>query len=289
MERHAGLFAAAVLFYVISLVEVAPDFVSPTVGLSAKACSGRTGVEHRFQGSRQTSQAWAFGLKSTSVLLTIAACAASRRTRCGTTTRSRIGMRAEVEMGSPADLFMQVLRDAAAKKGESVPVTKDVMKARKALKDNDFCMELDEYVGSVGGDEYARAEKAIELMSNLESTVFPKFMLFLSKKNRWGLLETVMDHYMRALYKTESIAPVNVVTANPLNDTEKESLKERMKAVAGASDVKMVIKVDPALVAGFKVEWDFLDPDNMLNAQQSIDMTMASHIKTAALRKGVVG
>lgn len=227
-------------------------------------------------------------MKSTSVLLTIAACAASRRTRCGTTSRSRIGMRA-IEMGSPADLFMQVLRDAAAKKGESVPVTKDVMKARKALRNEDFLMELEEYVGSVAGDEYVRAEKAIEMMTNLESTVFPKFMLFLAKKNRSGLLETMMDHYIRTLYKTESIAPVNVVTANSLTDAEKESLKERMKVVAGASDIKMVIKVDPALVAGFKVEWDFLDPDNMLNAQQSIDMTMASHIKTSALRKGVTG
>lgn len=182
---------------------------------------------------------------------------------------------------------MQVLRDGAAKKGETVPVTKDVMTARKCLSNQDYGMALSEFEGAESNSEYDTAAEAVRLMGDLESTVFPQFVKFLAKKNRLQLLEPMMDHYVSTLYKTESIAPVIVSSAAPLADSERKSLKEKLTSLTGASSIKLIEKVDTQLVAGFKIEWDFLDPDRLITPQMEIDLSMKSHISNSGVKRGV--
>jgi len=45
---------------------------------------------------------------------------------------------------------------------------------------------------------------------------------------------------------------------------------------------------DGALLAGFKVEWDFLDPEKVHCPASSIDMSMRTHMDKVALAKGIV-
>ena len=46
---------------------------------------------------------------------------------------------------------------------------------------------------------------------------------------------------------------------------------------------------DPrGLLAGFKVEWDFLDPEKLYCPSSSIDMSMQTHLNKMALTKGIV-
>ena len=54
------------------------------------------------------------------------------------------------------------------------------------------------------------------------------------------------------------------------------------------TDIKLVQEVDPTLIGGFKVEYDYTDPANMFNPSKAEDLTLKTLLKKKALNKGVV-
>lgn len=190
-------------------------------------------------------------------------------------------------MGSPADLFMQVLRDAAEKKGEILRVTKDVMKARKCLRDEQFLLDLAMIDGQPSVSEYQVAVGCVNLMGELQSTVFPKFVTYLAKKHRFRLLPVTLAHYMKTLYTSNSVEPVIVTSANALTDEQRETLINKLLSQTGAADIRLVERVDAKLIAGFTLEWDFEDPDSLETPSAKMDMSMQTHVSRCGLKSGV--
>merc|ERR1711933_46252 len=86
--------------------------------------------------------------------------------------------------GGPVVAYSDALAQAAAKQGESVPVTKDVMKVKSLFKDDDFMNALQFIVNNPTITLTAKAADMVELMQPLESSVMPKFVTFLAKKKR---------------------------------------------------------------------------------------------------------
>merc|ERR1712039_573458 len=103
---------------------------------------------------------------------------------------------------------MGALMEAAARSGESVPVTKDVMKVKALFSDRKFLDELQFVQNDPSVPMVRKASAMVELMQPLESTVLPKFVTFLAKKRRLQALSLVADMYMGTLYDTQKIVPV---------------------------------------------------------------------------------
>merc|ERR1719277_2168887 len=106
-----------------------------------------------------------------------------------------------------------------------------------------------------------KAKKMVEIMGDFESTVVPKFIIFLAKKKRLQALPHLAEEYMTTLFETQKIEPVRVWVSQRLSEEQKEEIKEKMKAKTGATDIKLVEEVDNSLIGGFKLEWGFLDPE----------------------------
>mmetsp|Transcript_102995 Transcript_102995/g.268305 ORF Transcript_102995/g.268305 Transcript_102995/m.268305 type:complete len:271 (-) Transcript_102995:182-994(-) len=196
---------------------------------------------------------------------------------------------------SPLKIYMKALVDAAAKKGESVPVTKDIMKVRKFYKLilDDQLEITQKYLDLINGQasvemtDVGRAEE-ISKMMGMESTVLPGFFRFLAKKRRFNGLSMIADYYMEELYKEQNIVPARVTSAQALTEDQKESIKAKMKKITGADDIKLVSSVNADLLGGFKVEYNFLDADNMRGPENALDYSLKTVLQKAAVGKGVL-
>jgi len=190
--------------------------------------------------------------------------------------------------GGPVVAYTEALTDAAAKKGEPVLVTKDVMRLRMLFEDDDFLDELLYVNNEVGRSDLDRARDMIKLMQPLESTVLPKFVIFLAKKKRLMALKPICKEYVASLYFTNSIAPVKVRSAQPLSEEQKEAIKEKMKEKTGAADIKLVAEVDGSLLGGFVIEWGFVDPENLDTPSEGVDLSLQTILTKKALDNGVL-
>jgi len=188
----------------------------------------------------------------------------------------------------PVVAYSDALAVAASQKGESVPVTKDVMKVKGLFDDNKFKDELQFIVNNPTLEQTEKAAGMVELMQPLESSVVPTFVTFLAKKRRLKALQSVTEAYMATLYRTQNIVPVRVMSAQPLTEEQKEAIKEKMKAKTGASAIKLVCKIDPTLVAGLTVEYGFEDADQLETPTDGMDLSMKTYLERAALDQGVV-
>jgi F-type H+-transporting ATPase subunit delta len=204
---------------------------------------------------------------------------------------SRTLMRADLSglaPGGPLVAYTDALIEAAAKQGETVPVTKDMMKVKKMLKDEAFLEELSLVVNALGTTEVMKAQGMVKLLSPLESKTVPKFIVFLAKKARLVALAPLAEEFVNTLYSTQSIAPVRVVSAQRLTEAQIGDIKNKMKAKTGASDIKLVQEVDAGLLGGFRVEWGFTDPEGLGTPTEGVDLSLKSFLQKAALNQGVV-
>merc|ERR1719221_120393 len=127
----------------------------------------------------------------------------------------------------------------------------------------------------------------LKLLEPLQSTVVPKFVVFLAKKKRLMSLKVIAQEFVGQLYDQQSIAPVKVC-AERLTEEQLEGIKEKMKEKTGASDIKMIVLVDPGLLGGFTVEWGFPDPEDLSTPTDGIDLSLKAVLAKAALNEGVL-
>merc|ERR1719198_547631 len=193
-----------------------------------------------------------------------------------------------LQPGGPLIVYRDALIEAAAAKGESVAVTKDVMALKAKFEDQDLLEELSLIVNALGTTEIQKAQGMIKLFQPLESTVLPKFITFLAKKKRLLALKPLCMEYVSELYNMQEIVPVKVTSSSRLSAAQIEAIKEKMKAKTGASDVKLVQAIDASLLGGFVVEWGFSDPENMDTATEGVDLSLKNVLSKAALNQGVV-
>jgi len=187
----------------------------------------------------------------------------------------------------PISAYSFTLMDAAKKKQQAVPVTKDIMKIRKKFGDGEFRNTYYIENNRPGTTELRKAEILNELLEP-ESEVTKKFITFLAKKRRLKGLPAICDFFVGALYREESIEAVLVTSAEELSPEQIQTIKDKMKEKTGASEIKIVSKLDPSLLSGFKITWSFMDPDNLENPTKTEDVSLKYMLQQAALQKGIV-
>jgi len=231
----------------------------------------------------------------TSFVGVAAAVSGGRHTQMRALTRKVEDTEQVKGLDSPLKVYMLALVDAAAKKGESVPVTKDIMKVRKFYEMilDDKLEVTQKYLDLINGQasvDMTDVDRAAEIskMMGMESTVLPGFFRFLAKKRRFNGLSMIADYYMEELYKEQNIVPARVISAQILTDEQRDSIKTKLKKITGADDIKLVSSVNADLLGGFKLEYNFLDADNMRGPQEALDYSLKTVLQKAAVSQGVL-
>jgi len=192
----------------------------------------------------------------------------------------------DLQPGGPIAAYATALAEGAAANKESVPVTKDVLKAKALFEEQPFLDKLYGVNGNPNIDDLQRADGLCELMK-FESTVMPKFVKYLAKKKRFKSLKAIITHYMKSQYVESSIAPVTVTSAQKLNEEQVSKIKDKMKAKIGCKDVKLIVNTDAGLLAGLTVEWGYVDPILLDAPSEGVDFSLKTYLTKKALLQGV--
>jgi F-type H+-transporting ATPase subunit delta len=81
-----------------------------------------------------------------------------------------------------------------------------------------------------------------------------KFLLLLVDRNRIAIVDEIIQKFLELSYKQESIEVAKVISSIQLSAQQQQTLAEKLKKITGAKQIKLALKVDPKLIAGFQIE-----------------------------------
>jgi F-type H+-transporting ATPase subunit delta len=81
-----------------------------------------------------------------------------------------------------------------------------------------------------------------------------KFLLLLVDRNRIAFVDEIAQKFLELSYKQESIEIAKVISSVQLSAQQQQNLAEKLKKITGAKQIKLALKVDPKLIAGFTIE-----------------------------------
>ena len=80
--------------------------------------------------------------------------------------------------------------------------------------------------------------------------VFKKFLMLLVDRRRVYLLEAVCDHFQAMMRELQNTVLAEVTSTIELNDSQKETVKQKVISMTGANSVELETKIDADLLGG---------------------------------------
>jgi len=81
-----------------------------------------------------------------------------------------------------------------------------------------------------------------------------KFLLLLVDRGRIEVLDSIAQKFLELSYKQDSIEIAKITSSIQLSADQQQSIAEKIKAITGAKQIKLALKVDPQLIGGFTIE-----------------------------------
>jgi len=140
----------------------------------------------------------------------------------------------------------------------------------------DETTELTEYLNNPIVSQTAKREILTRtLQSQLNSETF-KFLMVLINKDRINLLKPIISTYLELVYETASIKMIEVSTAFPFTNLQKNSLIQKLKELTNAREIRLVITIDANLIGGFLIKMeskviDFTVKNQLQNLAKHLD------------------
>jgi len=94
-----------------------------------------------------------------------------------------------------------------------------------------------------------------------------KFLLLLVDRNRIAFIDEIAQKFLELSYKQESIEIAKVISSVQLSGQQQQNLAEKLKKITGAKQIKLALRVDPKLIAGFSIEIGSKFIDTSVRAQ----------------------
>jgi len=154
--------------------------------------------------------------------------------------------------------YARALFDVSVKKNIMHQITADFQNLEIFLDEN---LEFTQYLNNALVSKTAKREileKTLKSQLNLETF---QFLMVLVEKNRIDLLNSVIKVYLELIYQTASVKTIQISTAFPLTNSQKDSLIQKLKELTKAREIKLMMEVDVNLIGGFliKTESKILD------------------------------
>jgi len=172
--------------------------------------------------------------------------------------------------------YARALFDFSVEKNIMHQITADFQNLEVFLKEN---QELTNYFNNpiVTADAKSKVLKKI-LNSQLNSETL-KFLMVLIDRNRINLLPSIIEKYLELVYDAASIRMIEVLSAYPLDNFQKNTLIQKLKDLTGAREVRLIITVDSSLIGGFLIKTeskviDFTIKNKLQNLAKYLDTVL---------------
>ena len=137
--------------------------------------------------------------------------------------------------------------------------------------------ELTEYLNNPLVNQEAKREILTKILQSQVNTETFKFLMVLVNRDRINLLNSVISNYLELVYETASIKMIEVITAFPFTNVQKNTLIQKLKDLTNAREIRLIIAVDSSLIGGFLIKTESKVIDfSVKNQLQSL----AKHLDT---------
>lgn len=153
--------------------------------------------------------------------------------------------------GGLAARYAAALFELADEKKQLDEIAKDLRELKAMLGESeDLCRLIRSPILSRG--EQGRAMTALLEKAGL-SAVVRRFVGLVAQNRRLFVLPAMIDEYLAELARRRGEASAQVVSAQPLDERQRQAVTEALKRVTGGK-VAVDLKVDPSLLGGLVVK-----------------------------------
>ena len=114
--------------------------------------------------------------------------------------------------------------------------------------------ELLEYLNNPIVNQKVKSEILTKTLKSQLNTETFKFLMVLVERDRINLLTTIIESYLELIYQTASIKMIEVSTAFPFTNKQRNTLIKKLKDITKAREIRLVITVDSNLIGGFLIK-----------------------------------
>ena len=147
--------------------------------------------------------------------------------------------------------YARALFDFSVEKNIMHQITADFQNLEVFLNDT---TELKEYLSNPLVSQQAKTEILGKVLQSQVNTETFKFLMVLVNRDRINLLESVISNYLELVYQTASIKTIEVATAFPFTNLQKNTLIQKLKELTSAREIRLIITVDTNLIGGFLIK-----------------------------------
>lgn len=147
--------------------------------------------------------------------------------------------------------YARALFDFSVEKNIMHQITADFQNLEIFLNET---AELTDYLNNPLISREAKREVLTKTLQSQLNTETFKFLMVLVNRDRINLLKTVISNYLELVYETASIKMIEVVTAFPFTNLQKNTLIQKLKELTNAREIRLIITVDSSLIGGFLIK-----------------------------------
>jgi F-type H+-transporting ATPase subunit delta len=114
--------------------------------------------------------------------------------------------------------------------------------------------DLIDYLNNPIFSQEAKREILTKILQSQINTETFKFLMVLVNRKRINVLRAVISNYLELVYETASIKMIDVVTAFPFTNLQKNTLIQKLKELTNAREIRLIITVDSSLIGGFLIK-----------------------------------
>lgn len=147
--------------------------------------------------------------------------------------------------------YARALFDFSVEKNIMHQITADFQNLEVFL---DEAAELTGYLNNPLVTQDAKSEILKKTLQSQLNTETFKFLMVLVDRDRINLLKSVIANYLELVYETASIKTIEVLTASPFTNSQKNTLIQKLKELTNAREIRLIINVDSSLIGGFLIK-----------------------------------
>ena len=147
--------------------------------------------------------------------------------------------------------YARALFDFSVEKNIMHQITADFQNLEIFL---DESTELTEYLNNPVVSKDSKVEILIKVLESQLNVETFKCLMVLAKRGRINLLKSVISKYLELVYETASIKMIEVSTAFPFTNLQKNTLIQKLKELTNAREIRLIITVDSSLIGGFLIK-----------------------------------
>jgi F-type H+-transporting ATPase subunit delta len=147
--------------------------------------------------------------------------------------------------------YAEALLDLAKSNGSLKETTNDMNIVSQFLANSS---DLKKFLGNPLITKDAKKNVVKDILGEQIDGSTLKFLLLLVERGRIEVLEQIAQKFLELSFKQESIEIAKITSSIQLSAQQQKDIAEKLKVITGAKQIKLALKVDPALIGGFTIE-----------------------------------